>query len=388
MLLEMDPKLFSIFENTDWSAREEYALLNAIDENGYGNWDQISRRMATRSPQECEQHYNKFYINECVDFIPKHSNPGLILPNIITPYNFRIKNTDDPPRCIIRSFSSNVLAGYMPARSEFEHPYDSNAEQLMSHVSKSMFRLERTYRTGLIENLACAVYQVYNNRLQERQRRYQVMQTYGLILNRKCIIYGQSQFESIFPRHVYEKFQGYAQFMSAVDFDFILHSLYRQRELKIKLLKLKGYRSNGIQSLHGIKVYHKLWKRREKMSDEIHEFVSKTESSLNVKHEMEEGMLSGSLGGQSQQRRSAAPLEIIGLPGFDRLTENERNICRSVRLVPDAYLEFKRTLIAECDKSAGLRLQDARKAIRIDVNKTRKIYDFLIQEGLITKPNY
>ncbi len=37
----------------------------------------------------------------------------------------------------------------------------------------------------------------------------------------------------------------------------------------------------------------------------------------------------------------------------------------------------------ECKKSGFLRLMDARKLCRIDVNKTRKIYNFLLDKKII-----
>lgn len=60
-------------------------------------------------------------------------------------------------------------------------------------------------------------------------------------------------------------------------------------------------------------------------------------------------------------------------------------LCQVVRLVPGAYLEYKQALLNECRRQGGLRLAQARALIKIDVNKTRKIYDFLIKEGHITK---
>ena len=48
-------------------------------------------------------------------------------------------------------------------------------------------------------------------------------------------------------------------------------------------------------------------------------------------------------------------------------------------------MEFKRILVNECLKLGCLKLAQARSLIKIDVNKTRKIYDFLHQEGLINK---
>jgi hypothetical protein len=40
---------------------------------------------------------------------------------------------------------------------------------------------------------------------------------------------------------------------------------------------------------------------------------------------------------------------------------------------------------SESEKRAGLRLSEARSLANIDVNKTRRIYDFLAKEGFIHK---
>ena len=60
-------------------------------------------------------------------------------------------------------------------------------------------------------------------------------------------------------------------------------------------------------------------------------------------------------------------------------------LCSHIRLVPTAYLEFKNLLQAECQKIGSLKLAQARLLIKIDVNKTRKIYDFLVSEDIIVK---
>jgi len=41
-------------------------------------------------------------------------------------------------------------------------------------------------------------------------------------------------------------------------------------------------------------------------------------------------------------------------------------------------------LVNECNKLGHLRLAQARTLIKIDVNKTRKIYDFLASQHIIT----
>lgn len=77
---------------------------------------------------------------------------------------------------------------------------------------------------------------------------------------------------------------------------------------------------------------------------------------------------------------------LIGLPGYEILTEDERQLCSTARLTPDAYLVYKKSLIAENLKIGYLRLADARRLIKIDVNKTRVLYDFLLEHGFVNKP--
>lgn len=79
---------------------------------------------------------------------------------------------------------------------------------------------------------------------------------------------------------------------------------------------------------------------------------------------------------------------ITDLPGYSKLDAGERTLCSTSRLIPQAYLEYKNQLIAEQAKLGHLRLGDARRLIKIDVNKTRQIYDFLVENGHIRPVSY
>lgn len=76
----------------------------------------------------------------------------------------------------------------------------------------------------------------------------------------------------------------------------------------------------------------------------------------------------------------------LGLPNYDKLSDDERQLCSRARLIPDAYLAYKKILIAENSKIGYIRLADARRLIKIDVNKTRVLYDFLLEHGFVNKP--
>ena len=47
-------------------------------------------------------------------------------------------------------------------------------------------------------------------------------------------------------------------------------------------------------------------------------------------------------------------------------------------------MEYRDLLVAEYQKQGSLKLAQARVLIRIDVNKTRKLYDFLCEKSLIS----
>lgn len=85
-------------------------------------------------------------------------------------------------------------------------------------------------------------------------------------------------------------------------------------------------------------------------------------------------------------RRGAGPLDIVGLPSYEKLNEDERDLCSECRVFPEVFLDIKKILVEECGKSNGLRLADARPLVKIDVNKTRKLYDFLLKKALIYAP--
>lgn len=89
---------------------------------------------------------------------------------------------------------------------------------------------------------------------------------------------------------------------------------------------------------------------------------------------------------QMPVKRKSTPLNIIGLPNFDRLNTDEQELCSRIRVIPDAYLSYKKLLLAENGKMGYLRLADARRLIKIDVNKTRVMYDFFVEHGFVNKP--
>lgn len=80
----------------------------------------------------------------------------------------------------------------------------------------------------------------------------------------------------------------------------------------------------------------------------------------------------------------AAPLNLSNSPSLHLLTAAEQMLCSTLRILPKPYLVIKETLVREYAKRGGkLRRRDARDLIKIDVNKTSRVWDFLHQAGFL-----
>lgn len=71
---------------------------------------------------------------------------------------------------------------------------------------------------------------------------------------------------------------------------------------------------------------------------------------------------------------------------FKELSAKEADFCTSNHIGPAFYLDTKDQLISDCTKQKGMLLKRARKLVKIDVNKTRKLFDLLMEQGVIWPP--
>ncbi|XP_047564286.1 transcriptional adapter 2-alpha isoform X2 [Lutra lutra] len=331
-----------------WTAQEEMALLEAVMDCGFGNWQDVANQMCTKTKEECEKHYMKHFINN-----PLFASTLLNLKQAeeakTTDTAIPFHSTDDPPRPTFDSLLSRDMAGYMPARADFIEEFDNYAEWDLRDID---FVEDDS---DILHALKMAVVDIYHSRLKERQRRKKIIRDHGLINLRKF----QLEFEL-------------------------------RREIK----RLQEYRTAGITNFCSARTYDHLKKTREEerlkrtMLSEVLQYIqdsSACQQWLRRQADIDSGLSPSIPMASNSGRRSAPPLNLTGLPGTEKLNEKEKELCQMVRLVPGAYLEYKSALLNECNKQGGLRLAQARALIKIDVNKTRKIYDFLIREGYITK---
>uniref|UniRef100_A0A182R096 Transcriptional adapter n=1 Tax=Anopheles farauti TaxID=69004 RepID=A0A182R096_9DIPT len=240
----MDTGILSIFRGrSGWSAREELHLLDAIEQYGFGNWEDISKHIETRSPEEAKEEYVSKFLNGTIG---RHTwQTAIDQRPILTDHTS--DDTGPLSQLLIQKLppmdcttDEAAALGYMPNRDDFEREYDPTAEQLVSTLSL------QPDDEDVDMLLKLAQVDIYTRRLRERARRKRVVRDYQLIANffrgnMKRVRQTRDQ------REFRERLRTYSQFYTSHEFERLISSLERERALRIRLSELNRYRWNGIQ---------------------------------------------------------------------------------------------------------------------------------------------
>ncbi|GFS34579.1 transcriptional adapter 2-alpha [Trichonephila inaurata madagascariensis] len=366
--------------NSDWMAYEEVKLLNAVADHGIGNWSEIAKDVGTKNRVECEEHYFLCYVHNHIPSLPgfqlDKSNTQVYHPTPVTCTSF----SQDPPRPIVGSTLYQEMAGYMPCRGDFSYEHDDFAELDIKDL-----KIEDN--DPWWNALQFIVLNIYQSRLKERVRRKWLIRLYGLLNvkrnhedSKRYAALGSPYLDHVKPlMHLFTPDKYYK----------FLEGLLWEYKAKQRIRLLKECRSAGITRTHSISTFLKLKKKREERKKRtkttLDEMLSRVKDESSCQSLIRKQVLKDGISEVGPGRRAAPPLNIATMPGFEKLNSKERDLCSSLRIIPSAYLQYKATLVNEYRKLGSLRLANARSVIKIDVNKTRKIYDLLLEEGLISK---
>ncbi|KAJ7365349.1 Transcriptional adapter 2-beta [Desmophyllum pertusum] len=167
----------------EWSSVEEVLLLDAIEQHGFGNWDDVADHIGTKTGQETSEHYADHFISGIVgqatvepfkNKIVDHTSPD---QEVLSPTLLR------PPEPVEMNVTEQQELGYMPLRDDFEKEYDNEAETLVSG-------LQFSYDDEDVEvDLKLGIIDMYLRRLNERQHRKNIARQHGLIASKHRIIH-------------------------------------------------------------------------------------------------------------------------------------------------------------------------------------------------------
>ncbi|CAF4768207.1 unnamed protein product [Pieris macdunnoughi] len=246
----MDAGAFGIFlGRNSWSANEEVRLLDAIEQFGFGNWEDIAKHIETRTPEETKDEYIARYLEGSIGRatwgnVESTSRPSLHCPDKDQGPLSPTAVSRLPPLAITTDEAAQL--GYMSNRDDFEREHDHEAEQLISTLSINSEDDE------LDVALKLSQVDIYTRRLRERTRRKRLVRDYQLVSvffnnqRNKQKTLGKLAKEK---KEFTERLRWTAQFYGRSEQTSVVSGLWRERELRVRLAELHRYRLAGVTRL-------------------------------------------------------------------------------------------------------------------------------------------
>uniref|UniRef100_A0A7S4MA68 Transcriptional adapter n=1 Tax=Vannella robusta TaxID=1487602 RepID=A0A7S4MA68_9EUKA len=370
----MDQLKFPVLDKM-WLASEELLLLEGIEMHGMGNWDDISDHVSTKSSDDCRDHYFSLYVEsptcplpdlsktftdeEVAEAVKNSMNAEIVKP---------VRKTKTPGSQPM----DQDLAGFMPRRGEFEVEYDNDAEYILTDMAFN------DDDTPTERELKIAALHIYNQKIEKRvENRNFVVQHQLHDLKR---MQHKDRRRSKETKTIYKRTRKLLQFVEIEEHEEFVKDLAAENVIRKRINDLLEYRKKGIRSMIDASNYDSLCRRRETQARK-----QRRESS-NIYGYPERSKERGSRWlNRDKDPDAPQPVEvdISNAPGYDLLSLGERQLCESLYLYPSQYMIIKDALVKEYLKTGNLQKSTARFLVKIDVNKTSQVFDFLEQAGWI-----
>jgi transcriptional adapter 2-alpha len=369
----IDNMHFPFFE-TNWSADEEYLLLEGLEESGVGNWTDIADNFGTaKTPNQIRDHWMQFYLQSpqwpCVDysniFATRERVKLLNSGAHIDPTKKRIKKIDpaksakkkNPKQTGVKQQkapSKIELNGYMPLRNEFENEWDNECESKVKDIAFEDTDTPEEAESKL-QMLKC-----YNYRLEIRKKRCAFVVEKNL--HDTKALERQSKLRTKEHRELYNSYRRYLQIMSPDEYEAFTRGLADQKALETRILQLQEHRKKGITSLAEAGRYDEEASSRD---------TEKAKGRYWNKKNM--------------SRRMNQPMDLEGQPGFNLLSDQERELCKNSHILPHQYFLCKETLMREYVKSGDV---IKNTPCQLETEKAQKVFEFMQEAGWINNHHH
>ena len=263
---------------SEWNAREEVRLLDAVEQYGYGNWKDISNHIETKTPELAKEEYIKQYIHGLVGkHTWKEELRGYAVDHTQAADRGPLSPTLTgklPPINIGRQEA--LLLGYMPHRDDYED-FDKETEMLVSQIADRSSEDE-----DLDVALKLAQCDIYERRLREQVRRKRVARDYQLVSKfyRENPIVQIGFGSKVSPQKIssqvkaakkgdgpkaelIEALKGMTQFHTAQEFHQFVNNICVEKELKVRVKELLKYREHGVTKQSQLIPFEQMRFRRE-----------------------------------------------------------------------------------------------------------------------------
>ncbi|GAO49368.1 transcriptional adaptor 2 [Saitoella complicata NRRL Y-17804] len=411
---------FPIFDE-DWGADEENMLIEGCEQFGLGNWQDVADHIGSRTKEECADHYYKVYLASDTWPLP---NMNLQFPH--DPKEFRqrkrrrierlqaLSKQPLPPRPkpMASVPAMHEIQGYMPARLDFEHEFENEAEMSIKDMQFED-KLE-TEAPGDVD-LKLATLEIYNARLTRRVERKRAILEHGLLEYKKLQSIEKKKTKE--ERDVMNKAKVFARLMTKQDHEQFVDGLLAEHNLRRRIAELQEWRRNGLTTVEQGNKYELDKQQRalairnpvglgpadrlaSRYTNPRRDSMSMTDATPPPMSYSPSPHLAGipqptpipmhpgmPMSAGKGPRKPPNPLNISTAADYHLLTPSEQTLCSQLRILPKPYLVIKETLFRELLRTGGqLKKRQARELIKIDVNKTARIFDFLVSQNWVKVP--
>lgn len=391
----VEQNTYPIFDE-DWGADEELLLIQGCETLGLGNWQDIADHIGNRLKDEVAKHYYDVYLNSDTYPLPDMNKDF----SNISPLQFlerrkkrleHRKNQPLPPlkaKPVASVPLCHEIQGYMPGRLEFDYEAENDAE-----VPVKDLIFDPDDLADEIE-LKLTILDIYSLRLTTRAERKRAMILNGLLEYRKNQALDKKKTRE--EKDLQKRINALIRVLTPDDFAQFTRDILTELKCRMRILQLQEWRRNGITTMEEGAKYEK-----DKLIRQNH-YQRMGNGGLSARHSSvlanesiagspvsANGAANGRKMYQSPQPEfkpklgnARAPLDISHAADFDLLLNEEKQLCATLRIMPKPYLAIKNQLMKEAVKNGGvLKKKDARQALKIDVNKASKIYEFFVQMG-------
>ncbi|CAM9020121.1 unnamed protein product [Wickerhamomyces anomalus] len=380
---------FPIFDE-DWGADEELALIQGSQSLGLGNWQDVSEHIGGRNKDEVSQHYEDVYLKSKEYPIPEMDKDFSYIST--SEMSKKKKRRLDerrnaplpPPRKPVASVPlCHEVQGFMPGRLEFEHEFENEAE-----ITVKDMIFDPDDQTTDIE-LKLAILDIYNSRLTSRAEKKRLLFENNLLEYRKNASIDKKRSKE--ERELFNKLKAYARVMNPQDFEEFSKDMLSELYCRSRIQQLQEWRKNGLTTIEGGLKYEK--DKTQRLANLQRYGYSNSTSNNNgtSRHTV------NSLQHQSTSR-SRTPLngdgsfikknknlsinEIQHSNDFNLLSNEEQELCLTLKILPKPYIAIKEVLFRESLRTGGiLKKKTCKELLKIDSTKANRIYEFFRQQN-------
>ncbi|KDQ55691.1 hypothetical protein JAAARDRAFT_48581 [Jaapia argillacea MUCL 33604] len=256
--------------------------------------------------------------------------------------------------------------------------------------------------------------EMYMQRVAKRHEAKAIMFDRGLLENKKMQAADKKRPKE--ERDIVNRLRPFAKLQTAQDYEEFVTDILYEHLLRKRIQELQLYRRLGLRTAADIEQYDLDLAKRAKAKEDYSKGYYSSERLQQLRavsgrgssgpdprrasvmsedrrsrsreptpgRQVSAQQPSASGTGPPQVRKMPAPLNLANSPSLHLLTPAEQTLCSQLRILPKPYLVIKETLVREYARRGGkLRRREARDLVKIDVNKTSRVWDFLVQAGYL-----